>query len=167
MKSNRFLNFIFLGLIVALCATSCKEKNKDYVKVMHNPLLYSQVNHKLNYVVIYDIFTPPVGARVFAYANLAAYEVLAKEGHHFSSLEGKVKDLDNIPDPPANAKIDFPFASLIALVNVGNFLTFSGDTMKMLSDSIKLLAKNSGMPAKKFIAPAPVTTRCWLILNFT
>jgi hypothetical protein len=151
MKRNWLLNLIFLGFVVAMAATSCKEKNKDYVKVMHDPMLYSQVNHKLNYVVIYDIFSPPVGARVFAYANLAAYEVLAKDGKHLSSLEGRVKGLDNIPDPPANAKIDYPFASLIALVNVGNYLTFSGDTMKMLSDSIKLLAKNAGMPDDMYL----------------
>lgn len=126
--------------------SSCKQKNKDYVKVMHDPMLYSHVNHKLNYVVIYDIFTPPVGARVFAYANLAGFEVLASEGKHFTSLQKKVKGLNNIPKPPANAKIDYPFASLIAFLKVGDFLTFSGDTMKMLTDSIKGLAKDSGMP---------------------
>ena len=146
MKRNKILNFIFFILLVAASAASCKQKNNDYVKVMHDPSLYSQVNHKLNYVVVYDIFSPPVGARVFAYANLAAFEVLASEGKHFSSMQGRVKGLHNIPKPPSNAKIDYPFASLIALVKVGDFLTFSGDTMKMLTDSIKGLAKNSGMP---------------------
>ena len=146
MKKNKILNFIIPLLLVMISALSCKQKNKDYVKVMHDPLLYSQVNHKLNYVIIYDIFSPPVGARVFAYANLAAYEVLAKGNKHYQSLEGRVKGLNKIPEPAQNAKIDYPFASLIALVKVGNFLTFSGDTMKMLEDSIKGLAKNSGMP---------------------
>ncbi|MGH2566253.1 MAG: vanadium-dependent haloperoxidase, partial [Ginsengibacter sp.] len=108
--------------------------------------------HKLNYVVIYDIFTPPVAARVFAYSNLAAFEVLANEGKHFSSLEGKVTGLNNIPHPAANVKIDYPFASLIALINVGNNLTFSGDTMKILTDSVKSLATNAGMPDDMFDA---------------
>jgi hypothetical protein len=150
MKRNKTLNFIILILLVVASATSCKQQEKDYVKVMHDPLLYSQVNHKLNYVVIYDIFSPPVGARVFAYANLAAYEVLAKGNKDYQSLEGRVKGLNNIPEPAQNAKIDYPFASLIALVKVGNFLTFSGDTMKMLEDSIKGLAKNSGMPDEMY-----------------
>ena len=70
-------------------------------------MLYTDVVHKLNYVVIYDIFTPPVAARVFAYSNLAAFEVLANEGKHFSSLEGKVTGLNNIPHPAANAKLIF------------------------------------------------------------
>jgi len=135
-------------LVVALSVIlfSCKQRDNEYTKVMHNPLLYSQVMHKLNYVIIYDIFTPPVASRVFAYSNLAAYEVLANEGSHFASLEGKVTGLKNIPHPAANATIDFPFAAVIAMIKVGNELTFSSDTMKVLADSVKTLAKDAGMP---------------------
>jgi hypothetical protein len=147
MKTNPWfyslLSFV-IGTLILL--PSCKQKRNDYVKVMHDPALYAQVMHKLNYVVIYDIFTPPVAARVFAYSNLAAYEVLAAPGKELTSFQGKVKGLHNIPQPPANTKVDYPFASLIAMVKVGNELTFSGDTMKILADSIKALAQDSGMP---------------------
>lgn len=148
MKRNPVFDVIvFLIAGIVLLLASCSPKRNDYVKVMHDPLLYSQVMHKLNYVVIYDIFTPPVASRVFAYSNLAAYEVLANDSsHHLTSLEGKVKGLNNIPVPGPGAKIDYPFASLIAMVKVGDYLTFSGDTMKILADSIKLLAKDAGMP---------------------
>ena len=150
MKKNPvFYSALFIFCVVA-AFSSCKQKSNDYVKVMHDPFLYEQVMHKLNYVIIYDIFTPPVASRVFAYSNLAAYEVLANEGKHFASLEGKVTRLNNIPHPAANATIDYPFASLIALIKVGNQLTFSSDTMKILADSVKLLAKNSGMPDDMF-----------------
>ena len=150
MKKNPvFYSALFIFCVVA-AFSSCKQKSNDYVKVMHDPFLYEQVMHKLNYVIIYDIFTPPVASRVFAYSNLAAYEVLANEGKHFASLEGKVTGLNNIPHPAANATIDYPFASLIALIKVGNQLTFSSDTMKILADSVKLLAKNSGMPDDMF-----------------
>lgn len=151
MKKNPGL-FTFLYVIaIVLLAASCSEKRNDYLEVMHDPLLYNHINNKLNYVIIYDIFTPPVGARVFAYANLAAYEVLAKEGEkEFTSLEGKVMSLDNIPKPDSNSKVDFPFASMIAFLKVGDALTFSGDTMRALMDSVKLLAKSSGMPKDLF-----------------
>lgn len=142
------------SLLLVICAaisfSACKQKQNDYVKVMHNPLLYSQVMHKISYVVIYDIFTPPVAARVFAYSNLAAFEVLANGGKHFSSMQGKVMGLNNIPKPDKDAKVDYPFASLIALIKVGDYLTFSGDTMKILADSVKTLAKDSGMPDDMF-----------------
>lgn len=151
MKRNH--SFYVIVIFIACAAVlfgSCKQKRNDYAKVMHDPMLYCDVVHKLNYVVIYDIFTPPVAARVFAYSNLAAYEVLANDSNRLISLQGKVKGLNNIPRPAASAKIDFPFASLIALIKVGNELTFSGDTMKILADSVKNLAKDSGMPDEMF-----------------
>lgn len=150
MKRNSWSYLKLMFFCVVLIFSSCKQKNKDYVKVMHNPLLYSEVLHKLNYVIIYDIFTPPVASRIFAYSNLAAFEVLANEGHHFKSLEGKVNGLKNIPAPSKGAKIDFPFASLIAMTKVGKQFTFSDDTVKNIIDSIKLLAQNSGMPDELF-----------------
>src|SRR5690348_18444702 len=100
MKKKSLYTVVVVISAAAIFLASCKQKSNDYVKVMHDPLLYTDVVHKLNYVVIYDIFSPPVASRVFAYANLAAYEVLSKEGNHYASLEGKVKGLNNIPAPP-------------------------------------------------------------------
>ena len=151
MKRNRPYYLCLIPLFAIIAFSSCKENNDSYTKVMHNPLLYSNIMHRLNYVVIYDIFTPPVAARVFAYSNLAAYEVLASDKkHNLISLQGKVKGLNNIPAPAEKANVDFPFASLIALLKVGDNLTFSGDTMRLLTDSIKGLAKDNGMPDEIF-----------------
>ncbi|MDE3182299.1 MAG: vanadium-dependent haloperoxidase [Bacteroidota bacterium] len=151
MKKNTIYYFFFFLLCSAIAISSCKQKNNDYEKVIHDPLLYSLVMHKLNYVVIYDIFTPPVAARIFAYSNLAAYEVLANDKkHQLISLQGKVKGLNNIPSPGIDSKIDYPFASLIALLKVGDNLTFSADTMRLLTDSVKALAKDNGMPDEIF-----------------
>ncbi len=150
MKRNRVFSMLSIVFCFAAIFSSCKQKNKDYVKVMHDPYLYAEVMHKLNYVIIYDIFTPPVASRIFAYSNLAAFEVLANEGSHFKSLEGKVNGLNNIPKPPKEAKIDYPFASIIAMTAVGKQFTFSDDTVQNIIDSVKMLAQDSGMPDEMF-----------------
>ncbi|MEO6288390.1 MAG: phosphoesterase PA-phosphatase, partial [Ginsengibacter sp.] len=108
MKRNAGFYSLFVVFCVVVIFSSCKQKNKDYAKIMHNPDLYCDVMHKLNYVIIYDIFTPPVASRIFAYSNLAAYEVLAQEGGHYKSLQRKVNGLENIPAPPKATKIDYP-----------------------------------------------------------
>ncbi len=139
----------FLGLVITIVVlTSCNKQ--DYKTVMHNPDLYCKTMHELNYVIIYDIFNPPVASRIFAYSNLAAYETLSKEGSHYASLEGKVNGLKNIPSPTKPDKVDFPFASIIAMTKVGRQLTFSEDRMDALIDSIKNLAKNSNMTGEMF-----------------
>jgi hypothetical protein len=117
---------------------------------MHNPDLYCKTMHELNYVIIYDIFNPPVASRIFAYSNLAAFETLSKEGTHYASLEGKVNDLNNIPSPAKPDKVDFPFASIIAMTKVGKALTFSENKMDSLIDSIKTLARNTNMTSEMF-----------------
>ena len=65
MKRNSVFYGVFFIAGALMLFSSCKQKNNDYVKVMHNPLLYNDVVHKLNYVVIYDIFTPPVACKSF------------------------------------------------------------------------------------------------------
>lgn len=151
MKINFIYYPLFILLGMAIVCSSCQQKEKVYdAKVMHDPGLYIHVMHKLNYIVIYDIFTPPVASRVFAYSNLAAFEVLSKEGKRLNSLEGKVNGLKDMPVPPKDEKIDYPFASVIAMTNVGKMLTFSDNTMQNLIDSIKLLAKKSGMEDDMF-----------------
>ena len=139
----------FLSLLVSIVIFSSCDK-KDYKTVMHNPDLYCKAMHELNYVIIYDIFNPPVASRIFAYANLAAYETLAKEGNHYASLEGKIRDLKNIPAPAKPDMVDFPFASVIAMTKVGKALTFSEARMDALIDSIKTLAKNTTMTREMF-----------------
>ncbi|HEX5150867.1 MAG TPA: vanadium-dependent haloperoxidase [Parafilimonas sp.] len=144
MKRVGFL--ILVAVVIAFA--SCNKQ--DYKTVMHNPDLYCKAMHELNYVVIYDIFSPPVAARVFAYSNLAAYETLAKEGGHYASLEGKIRDLEGIPSPAKPDRVDFPFASVIAMMTVGRTLTFSEDRMDSLIDSVKTLAANSNMTKEMF-----------------
>src|SRR5215510_8634926 len=144
MKRDGFLMLMFFVTVFASC------NKEDYKTVTHNPDLYSKTMHELNYVIIYDIFNPPVASRIFAYSNLAAYETLSKEGKHYSSLEGKLNGLNNIPSPANPDKIDFPFASIIAMTRVGKQLTFSEKRMDALIDSIKTLARNTNMTKEMF-----------------
>ncbi|HYM95558.1 MAG TPA: vanadium-dependent haloperoxidase [Chitinophagaceae bacterium] len=138
-------NYVFFILIISVVSIiSCKQR-QDYKKIIHDPALYSKAVHEINYVVIYDIFTPPVASRIFAYSNLAAYAIMSQGDSNLSPLQGKIKDLDSIPKPNPGEEVDYPFASLIALTHVGKELTFSDKTMQSLIDSIKTLAKNTNM----------------------
>ncbi len=147
MLKMKKIGFLILVAVV-IGFTSCNKT--DYKTVTHNPGLYSKTMHQLNYVIIYDIFNPPVASRIFAYSNLAAFETLSKEGKHYASLEGKLNGLKNIPSPAKPEQVDFPFASLMAMTKVGKALTFSEDKMNALIDSLKGLAKNTNMTSEMF-----------------
>src|SRR5687767_15143856 len=100
---------------VVLCvAVSCSQRASDYQQVLHDPVLYSKITGQLTDVITYDIFSPPVASRIYAYAHLAAYEVIAHGDSTYTSLEGQLKDFKHVLPPDSGKAIDFPYASLIA-----------------------------------------------------
>lgn len=132
------------GICLIILLGSC-EKKKDYNQLMRNPFLYENTVHALNNAIIYDIFSPPVAGRIFAYATIAGYVPLTRGNPRLPRLDNKVKGLDNMPDPTPGEPIDFQFASLIALTKVGQALIFTEDKMELFVDSLKLMARNSTM----------------------
>jgi PAP2 superfamily. len=131
---------------IGFCAiVSCSSRKSDYQQVLHDPVLYSTITGRLTDVITYDIFTPPVASRIYAYAHLAAYEVMARSDSSYLSLKGQLKDFHTLP-PDSGRTVDFPYASLIAFMEVGRTLTFSKDQTDKIVDSLKMLAEKHGMP---------------------
>lgn len=135
----------FHAMAVLLIAASCHRAN-DYQQVIHDPRLYSHLTGQLTEIMTFNIFTPPVASRVYAYAHLAAYEVMAKGDSNYASLQGQLKDLSGIPHPKADDSIDYPYASMVAMMEVGKTLTFSNATMDSIVNSLQSLALDHGMP---------------------
>ncbi|MDF2187015.1 vanadium-dependent haloperoxidase [Paraflavitalea sp. CAU 1676] len=133
------------ALLVLAIAASCNRAN-DYQKVIHDPNLYSRLTGQLTEIMTFNIFTPPVASRVYAYSHLAAYEVMAKGDSNYTSLDGQLKGLVNMPKPQAGKQIDYPYASMVAMLEVGKTLTFSNATMDSIVNALKETALDHGMP---------------------
>jgi hypothetical protein len=136
-----------------LCCTgflfSCKQK--DYKKIIHDPILFSKTVHELNQVVMGNNFSPIVASRNYLYASVAAYEIIAAGyPNEYHSLAGQLTDLKDVPAPPAGASIDFEFAALLAYCKLGQAVTFPEGSMQEYADSLKKLAKDHGMPSDVF-----------------
>lgn len=137
---------IFVLLCLAVTFYACRQT--DYTKVIHNPNLFSYTVHELNRVVMGNNFSPIVASRNYLYASIAAYEIMAA-GHpnEYNSLAGQVNGLETVPVPPANKKVDFPFAALLAYCKLGEAVTFPEGSMKEYVDSLKKLARDNDMPS--------------------
>ena len=138
---KKLLILVLLGIIFNGCA-----KKGDYETVFANPELYSETVGLLTDVITHDIFTPPVASRVYAYSNLAAYEIMASQSKQYKSLNDKLKGFDKIssPEKPINTGL----SSLLAFLYVGQELTFSKDSTQKIIDSHMQLAKSNQMPAE-------------------
>lgn len=138
-------------IIAGICILySCNSKN-DYEKIIHDPILFSDVVHELNTVVMGNNFSPIVASRNYTYASIAAYEVVAAgTPDKYYSLGGQLNGLGKLPVPEAGKKIDFELAAILAFSKLGEAVTFPEGSMSYYTDSIKQLAKDHGMPKDVF-----------------
>ena len=156
---------IGIGTIL-LFFISCKKP--DYQKVLHDPNLYSKTVHELNRVVMGNNFSPVVASRNYAYATIAGYEVIAA-GYPglYNSLVGQLNGLKTVAKPPANEKVDYQYASLLAFCKVGEAVTFPEGSLKYYTDSLHQLAVGHGMPdamivsSEKYAAAVAASIMAW------
>ncbi|QEM02399.1 vanadium-dependent haloperoxidase [Mucilaginibacter rubeus] len=143
---NSFLLWLS-GIIILL--SSCKKT--DYQSLTDNPELYRITEKKLNDIILENNFPPVIASRNYAYANIAAYEVIsAQDPKKFRSLAGQIRHLTATPKPVPGVEIDYPFASLLAFCYVGNAVTFPEGSMDEYVDALKKKAKDGGMPSDVF-----------------
>ncbi|MEP7317862.1 MAG: vanadium-dependent haloperoxidase [Panacibacter sp.] len=145
---RRYLVFLVSAFIVFTACTTTG--NSDYVKLMHDPLLYSKTVKRLNDIVLENNFPPMIASRNYAYANIAAYEVMAAGDSSYISLAGQITLLPAMPKPGNKEQVDFPFASLIAFCKVGNAVTFPEGSMDIYVEELKKKAEDAGMPSDIF-----------------
>ena len=144
---------------VAFIAVFASCKKPDYVKIMHNPQLYSSTVHELNSVVMGNNFTPVVASRNYAYATIAGYEVIAAgDPKHYQSLAGQLNGFTKVPKPGQGQKIDFPYAALLAFCKVGEAVTFPEGSLKYYTDSLHTMAITHGMPTEMATASEAYAT---------
>lgn len=101
-------------------------------------------------VIIHDIFSPPVAARVYAYANIAAYEVIAATHTGQRSLYQQVKDFPAIKAP--KKKIEPSLAAVYAFLLTGEKLIFSEPILRDSMNAIITWYQNQKIPSKIFSA---------------
>ena len=87
-----------------------------------------------------------IGSRNYAYANIAAYEVIAAGNDStYRSLAGQIKSMPPMPKWKGGM-IDYPLAALLAFTKVGNNVTFPEGSMTSYFDNLLQEARKAGMP---------------------
>ncbi len=137
---------LFTAVLSIAVLTACQQK--DYTKVVHDPLLYSKTVKRLNDIVLENNFPPMIGARNYVYANIAAFECIAAGDSNYISLSGQIKHMPSTPLPVKGSTVDYPLASLLAFTRVGNAVTFPEGSMMGYYDELVTKAKKAGMKSK-------------------
>lgn len=113
---------------------SCSGKEDQPIVITADDL-HNSVD-KVTEIMIHDIFSPPVASRIYAYPNIAAYEIIALRNDEYLSLEGQARDLTAIPKPDTSKPVNHQLAALIAHMDVSRRLIFSEEKLNVLRDSL-------------------------------
>jgi hypothetical protein len=123
-----------LGILLALVVLAACEKNEKPIVVSATEL--HMAIDKITEIMIHDIFSPPVASRIYAYPNIAAYEIVALHDDNYLSLSGQVHELTPIPKPDASKPVNYSLSALIAHMDVSRRVIFSEDQLAMFRDSL-------------------------------
>ncbi len=120
-------------ILTIVFLVSCNQKSEPIVITSND---FHRSVDKVGEVMVHDIFSPPVASRVFAYPNIAAYEIITQNSKKYSSLNKQVTDLTSIPEADTSQPINFHLAALIAHMDLSRRLIFSEERITIYRDSL-------------------------------
>jgi hypothetical protein len=144
------LNKIFYLSCFTLFFAACEKPNPNYKQDAQKPELLHKSVRKITDIIVFDIFSPPVASRIYAYSSIAGYETLINEHPEYQSLAGQIKGLGAVPKPEAGKEYCFPLAAAQAMMLTGKKWTFSDVEMDTYIKSIQEEFKKINMPKAVF-----------------
>jgi hypothetical protein len=136
MKLYKVFTILFLAGILW---SSCKQTKKTAIneaEILH------QNEDQLTQLIIYDVFSPPVASRIYAYASLASYEAMRFQNPKYSSFTQQLKGFDQLPKPEKGKKYNYTLAATQAFFTVVRKVTFSVDSLKNYENQVYSSFKN-------------------------
>lgn len=120
---------VLAGLIATLALSGCQAADPAAAPAeAADPELLHGAMLRITDVMTYDIFSPPVASRVYAYVSVAAYEALAPTRSDLVTLAGQLNDFEAAPAP--TEPVHGPTAAVYAALAVGEALTFSDEEIE-------------------------------------
>ena len=118
-----------------------KTENADYI---HRAI------KEITDVMVYDIYSPPVAARTYAYISVAGYETLIHKNSDYISLAGQLHGLSISPAPEEGKKYSYTLAAVHAILTVGKALVISEKKVDAFEAAMMNEFKKDGMPSDVF-----------------
>lgn len=134
------LKFIALSTIVLFFISCQKEKS-----IVITTADYCAAVDTISNIMVHDIFSPPVAARIYVYPNIAAYEIIAQNNKNYSSLQGQLKGLDSIPVLDPKSGVNQRLAAVIAHMELSKQLVFSEEKIEKYRDSLYTKWENENL----------------------
>lgn len=97
-------------------------------------------------VMVYDIYSPPVTSRTYAYVSVAGYETLIQDQGTYLSFAGQLHGLKPIPKPEKSKEYSLTLAAVHAILTTGKTFVISEEKIEAFEKKLLAEFKGKGMP---------------------
>lgn len=141
----------FILLCCLCCLVSCRRPapKADPVNLQDPEVVHASVK-RLTDVIVYDIFSPPVASRIYAYSSLAMYEAVRFGEPQYPSLTSQLRGFSPMPEPSQDKQYNFLLAGARAFQAVARKVTFSTDSLKLFEQQLYDRFKAAGVEDEVF-----------------
>lgn len=101
-------------------------------------------------VMVYDIYSPPVTSRTYAYVSVAAYETLIQNQGTYLSFAGQLHGLKPTPKPEKSLEYSPALAAVHAILTTGKTFVISEEKIEAFEKNLLAEFKTQGIPEAIF-----------------
>ena len=142
-STSTYLTLLFVWVLGPVLAQDWKNQTEqaDYI---HRAI--KQVTD----VMVYDIYSPPVTSRTYAYVSVAAYETLIQNQDTYLSFAGQLHGLKPTPKPEKSLDYSPTLAAVHAILTTGKTFVISEEKIEAFEKNLLAEFKAKGTPADVF-----------------
>lgn len=131
-RNNNILFAISISILIMLIV-GCNQDQQQ--KNLKGPALQHYLVGKLTDAIIYDIYSPPVASRLYAYATLAYYEAI-RPAYSSKSITNQLKGFVQLNNEPNSKDFNPELAGITAFISVSKKLIFSKDSINAIEKTL-------------------------------
>lgn len=136
-------------ILMIFSVTVCEAKPAWKDKTENAEYIHRAIK-KVTDVIVFDIYSPPVASRTYAYICIAGYESIINEDKSYISFAGQLHQLKPPPAPQPGKMYSFTLASVNAILMVGKALVISESSIETFKAQIFQDFKNDGIPPEVY-----------------
>jgi hypothetical protein len=136
----------FLPCLASFILSFCKAETKGWQVKSEDAAYIHRAIKKVTDVIVYDIYSPPVASRTYAYITIAGYETVINMDSSYISFAGQLHGLTPLPKPDNNKTYSYTLAAVQAILITGENFVISEDKVELFRKDILKEFKDAGMP---------------------
>src|SRR5690348_16882226 len=113
------MRYVCCVVLMMICSFAHgKEGAKNWKAKTENADYIHRAIKEVTDVMVYDIYSPPVASRTYAFITVAGYEAAINANPEYVSFAGQLYGLTPVPKPNKNKQYSFALASAYAILTV-------------------------------------------------